>query len=195
MGGMEVSIMDLRNKRVLFLGSSVTYGYRDSGISFADYMVKHCGLVMVKEAVCGTTLADIAENSYVSRLKRLDPGQNFDLAICQLSTNDAALSLPREQTEKAIRDIIAYVRHTFDCPVMFYTGTYFESENYANLVALLLSLQKELDYYVLDLWNDPDMRAIPPKDYALYMADPIHPNLLGYEQWWLPKFIDFCQNI
>ena len=187
--------MDLRNKRVLFLGSSVTYGYRDSGISFADYMAKHCGLVMVKEAVPGTTLADIAENSYVSRLKRVDTEQKFDLFICQLSTNDAALSLPPEQTEKAIRDIIAYVRRTFDCPIMFYTGTYFESENYANLVALRLSLQKELDFYVLDLWHDSDMRAISPEDYSRYMADPIHPNLLGYEQWWLPKFISFCQGI
>lgn len=187
--------MDLRDKRVLFLGSSVTYGYRDSGISFADYMVKHCGLVMVKEAVPGTTLADIGDQSYVARLKRIDAQQKFDLFICQLSTNDAALSLPPEQTEKAIRDIIAYVRHTFDCPVMFYTGTYFESQNYANLVTLLLSLQKELDFYVLDLWNDPDMRAISAEDYARFMADPIHPNLLGYEHWWLPKFIDLCQAI
>lgn len=187
--------MDLRDKRVLFLGSSVTYGYRDSGISFADYMVTHCGLIMVKEAVPGTTLADVGDQSYVARLKRIDAQQKFDLFICQLSTNDAALSLPSVQTEKAIRDIIAYVRRTFDCPIMFYTGTYFESENYAKLVSLLRSLQKELGVFVLDLYNDPEMRAISPEDYARYMADPIHPNLLGYEQWWLPKFIGFCQNI
>lgn len=187
--------MELTNKRVLFLGSSVTYGYRDSGISFAEYMAEACGLIMVKEAVPGTTLADIAQSSYVSRLKRLDTHQSFDLVICQLSTNDAALSLPPVQTEQAIRDIVAYVRQTFDCPITFYTGTYFESEQYARLVELLHSLGNELDFSVLDLWNDPEMRAVSAKDYALYMADPIHPTLTGYKQWWLPKFIAFCRGI
>lgn len=187
--------MELHNKRVLFLGSSVTYGYRDTGISFADYMEKQCGLVMVKEAVPGTTLADIGDQSYVARLERMDTQQKFDLFICQLSTNDAALALPTEQTEQAIREIIAYVRSTFACPIMFYTGTYFESDNYANLVTLLLCLQKELGFFVLDLWNDPEMRAISPEDYARYMADPIHPTLTGYEQWWTPKFILGCEQI
>lgn len=187
--------MDLQNKRVLFLGSSVTYGYRDSGISFANYMAEKCGLIMIKEAVPGTTLADVAENSYVSRLKRIDTAQSLDLAICQLSTNDAALSLPLEQTEQAIRAITAYVRQTFGCPIAFYTGTYYASEHYARLVELLLALSAELDFPVLDLWSDPDMRAITPEKYRSFMADPIHPNLLGYEQWWTPKFISFCESI
>ena len=187
--------MELYNKRVLFLGSSVTYGYRDSGVSFADYMAERCGLVMVKEAVIGTTLADIADNSYVSRLKRVDTAQGFDLVICQLSTNDASLALPLTQTEQAIRDILDYIKHTFGCPVIFYTGTYYPSEQYASMVTMLLSLRKELGFYVLDLWNDPEMRAVTPEEYARYMADPIHPNLLGYEQWWTPKFIEFCNNI
>lgn len=187
--------MQLSGKRVLFLGSSVTCGYRDSGISFADYMAQACDFTMVKEAVPGTTLADVSESSYVSRLKRLDTHQSFDLVICQLSTNDAALSLPPVQTEQAIRDIVAYVRQTFDCPITFYTGTYYASEHYARLVELLNCLGNELDFSVLDLWNDDDMRAISPEDYARYMADPIHPNLLGYKQWWLPKFIAFCQKI
>ena len=49
--------MELKDKTVLFLGSSVTYGSASGGVSFADLMVKECGIKMIKEAVSGTTLA------------------------------------------------------------------------------------------------------------------------------------------
>lgn len=82
--------MILRGKNILFLGSSVTYGSASGGVSFADIMSQCCGFQYVKEAVSGTTLADINENSYVSRLKNIDKSSKFDLFICQLSTNDAS---------------------------------------------------------------------------------------------------------
>lgn len=63
--------MNLNGKTVLFLGSSVTYGSVANGISFADIMAEECGINCIKEAVSGTTLADINDNSYVSRLKKL----------------------------------------------------------------------------------------------------------------------------
>lgn len=81
--------MELTGKTVIFLGSSVTYGSASGGISFADMMAKELNFHCIKEAVSGTTLADLDETSYVSRLKRLDPATKADLLICQLSTNDA----------------------------------------------------------------------------------------------------------
>ena len=62
--------MVLKGKTVLFLGSSVTYGSAAGGVSFADMMAETCGIKMIKEAVSGTTLADINDQSYVSRLKK-----------------------------------------------------------------------------------------------------------------------------
>ena len=64
--------MELKGKNILFLGSSVTYGSASGGISFVDLMAERCKSNCIKEAVSGTTLADINEDSYVSRLKRVD---------------------------------------------------------------------------------------------------------------------------
>ena len=44
----------ITNKTIIFLGSSVTYGYGSMGVSFADYLEKTDGIHAVKEAVSGT---------------------------------------------------------------------------------------------------------------------------------------------
>lgn len=186
--------MELKGKTLLFLGSSVTYGSASGGISFADLMAEQCGSTMIKEAVSGTTLADINEQSYVSRLKRIDKDIRIDLFICQLSTNDASLGIALNEVETAIREILTYVTGTFACPILFYTGTRFESERYGDMVKLLWRLQGEYGFYILDLWNDPEMSAVSGDDHRRYMADPIHPNIVGYREWWTPKFITFCRS-
>lgn len=189
--------MILENKTVLFLGSSVTYGCGISGVSFADIMVEACGIQAIKEAVCGTTLADIDSQSYVARLKAIDKSTKVDLFICQLSTNDAspAQNIELSQTETAIRFILGYVKNTFACPIVFYTGTYFENEKYGRLVELLYRLQKEYEFHILDLYHDEDMLAVSKEDYQQYMIDPVHPTRKGYKVWWTPKFIDFCEKL
>ena len=187
--------MELKGKNVLFLGSSVTYGYAADGVSFADLMVETCGINCIKEAVSGTTLADIDENSYVSRLKKVDKNTKVDLFICQLSTNDSSKKIPLEDTEKAIRFIVSYVSETFNCPIAFYTNTYIESPGYKNMVDLLYALQKEFEFGVLDLYNDEEMRNVSTDYYTRYMKDRIHPTLAGYKEWWLPKFISFCEQL
>ena len=186
--------MKLYGKTVLFLGSSVTYGSAAGGVSFADLMAENCGIVCIKEAVSGTTLADISRKSYVARLKKMNADTKVGLFICQLSTNDAAKKIPLQKTEEAIRFILQYVKETFSCPILFYTGTYFESEAYENMIRLLHSLQKEYEFYILDLFNDEKMRAIDSALYKKYMHDPVHPTLAGYKEWWTPQFIDFCEK-
>ena len=94
--------VDLKGKTVLFLGSSVTYGAASGGVSFVEFAAKKCGFNYVKEAVSGTTLADIDESSYVSRLKRIDKKLKVDLVVCQLSTNDSYRGVPLEKTKEAI---------------------------------------------------------------------------------------------
>lgn len=79
----------IKDKTVIFLGSSVTYGYGSMGVSFADYLEKTDGIHAIKEAVSGTTLVDIKDNSYVSRMKTIDKNIKADAFVCQLSTNDA----------------------------------------------------------------------------------------------------------
>lgn len=187
--------MNLQNKTVLFLGSSVTYGSAADGVSFADIMGEVCGINYIKEAISGTTLADIDNSSYVARLKKIDKIV-VDLFICQLSTNDASSrNIELCKTEEAIRFILEYVKNTFDCPIVFYTGTYFENEKYKKMVNLLYDLHKEYDFYILDLFNDKEMLAVSKEDYQRYMSDPVHPTITGYREWWTPKFINFCTQL
>jgi lysophospholipase L1-like esterase len=154
-----------------------------------------CGADCVKEAVSGTTLADIGAKSYVSRLKAKGAALRPDLFVCQLSTNDATRGIAIGEVECAIRTIVEYVAATFACPIVFYTGTYFESAAYAEMVALLYRLQEEYRFAILDLYHDEDMRGVSQEDYERYMRDPIHPTLVGYRAWWTPKFIAFFERL
>ena len=187
--------MELKNKTVIFLGSSVTYGSAAGGVSFVDILEDRCGINCIKDAVSGTTLVDINEKSYVSRLKLIDTTLNPDLFVCQLSTNDAMKGMDINEIEKAICFILNYVKTTFCCPIVFYTGTYFKSDTYLKMIDLLYKLKEKYDFYILDLYHDKDMLCVSAADYARYMKDKIHPTLLGYQEWWVPKFISFLNQL
>ena len=193
----------LRGKRMIFLGSSVTLGAASLGISFADYLEKMDGIEMIKEAVSGTTLvtgSNTDSTSYIPRMKTIDPDYQADCFVCQLSTNDATQGKPfgtvsdsfdpesfrTETIAGAIEYIIAYAKKTWGCPVVFYTGTKYESDAYGKMVCLLQKIQAKWDIGVIDMWNDPGMQAVSKKDYRLYMADGIHPTQAGYLLWWTP---------
>lgn len=192
----------LKGKTVIFLGSSVTYGFGSKGESFVEYFEKQYGVNAVKEAVSGTTLADISEKSYVSRLKKIDTSIKADAFVCQLSTNDAAKNIPLGETGAcgsydtstvagAIEYIIDYVKSAFNCPVIFYTGTKYDSENYEQMVSLLHEIAVKHGVGVIDLWNSPVMNAVSEEDYKLYMTDPIHPSRAGYRDWWTPVMAEY----
>ena len=192
----------LNGKTIVFLGSSVTVGSAAESESFVEFMEKRDGINPIKEAVSGTTLVDNGDKSYISRLKKMDTEIQPDAFVCQLSTNDATRKLTlgdiAEGTDPdsfdtdtitgALEYIISYARETWDCPVIFYTGTKYNSQAYEAMVSRLLELQEKWNIVVIDLWNDPDMNAVSEEDYKLYMFDSIHPTRAGYRDWWTPKF-------
>lgn len=192
----------LQGKTVLFLGSSVTYGSAAKGESFVDFLEKKDGITAVKEAVSGTTLTDTGDDSYVARIKTMDTSLEADAFVCQLSTNDASKNKPLGTVDDhydidafdtktvagAIEYITAYAYRTWGCPVIFYTGTKYDSRNYEKMIDLLYELQQKWQFTVLDLWHDEDMNRVTKKEYRLYMANGIHPTRAGYRDWWLPKF-------
>lgn len=198
----------LRGKTIIFLGSSVTYGYGSMGVSFADFLEKTDGITAVKEAVSGTTLADLKSNSYVSRMKTIDRDINADAFVCQLSTNDAAKEIPLGEISAgtdmndfdtstvagAIEHIIAYARETWGCPVVFYTQAKYDSEYYDKMVKLLSEIQQKWNITVIDLWNDGEINNITDEERKLYLVDHIHPTKAGYKDWWLPKIQDELQK-
>ena len=192
----------IKDKTVIFLGSSVTYGYGSMGVSFADFLEKTDGINVIKEAVSGTTLVDIKDNSYVSRMKTIDKNIKADAFVCQLSTNDATKEMPLGKISEsydinnfdiqtiagAIEYIIAYAKTTWDCPVIFYTQAKYDSEHYAKMVDLLLEIQDKWDITVIDFWNDTEINDITEEQRKIYLIDHIHPTKAGYKEWWLPKF-------
>ena len=192
----------IKDKTVIFLGSSVTYGYGSMGVSFADFLEKTDGIIAIKEAVSGTTLVDVKDNSYVSRMKTIDKNIKADAFVCQLSTNDATKEMPLGEISEsydmndfdtqtiagAIEYIIAYAKGTWNCPVVFYTQAKYDSNHYAKMVNLLLEIQKKWDITVIDFWNDVEINNITEEQRKIYLIDHIHPTKAGYKEWWLPKF-------
>lgn len=200
----------LRGKSILFLGSSVTNGDAAQDTSFADYIGKLDGVKVTKKAVGGTTLVDefsifawIGKGdgiSYVSRLKGVDKNENFEAVVVQLSTNDATMSKPLGELSPsvnmsdfdtktitgAMEYIIAYVKETWGCPVIFYTGAYFEDEGYSAMVGRLHEVQNKWGIGVIDLYSDAEFNDIDAEQYDFYMFDKIHPTKAGYLEWWTP---------
>lgn len=187
----------LAGKKIAFLGSSVTEGSRSKGVSFVEYLCKRNECTYVKEAVSGTTLVDNGEKSYVQRINNISTTDQFDLFVCQLSTNDASQGLPLGEISDsqkledfdtstvigAMEYVICYAKQTWNCPVIFYAGTKYESTEYEKMVAALYELQEKWGIGILDLWSGLDVN-IP--NYNLYMADSIHPTQAGYLEWWTP---------
>ena len=201
----------LTGKTVLFLGSSVTYGAAAEGQSFVELFETLDGVNAIKEAKSGTTLVDKTSalaliafgdgDSYVKRLKALDPNTQIDCVVVQLSTNDATMKLPLGEVSAsralsafdtktvtgAMEWITRYAQDTWDCPVVFYTGSYYDSAEYAAMVDRLYDLQNKWGVGVSDLYTDEAFNDIDAETYDLYMYDPIHPTKAGYLEWWFPK--------
>ncbi len=201
----------LSGKTIIFLGSSVTFGAAAEGQSFVELFETLDGVNAVKEAKSGTTLVDKTSvlalaafgdgDSYIKRMKKLDTNLQADCMVCQLSTNDATMKLPIGEIASgkelasfdtstitgAMEYIIRYSQDTWDCPVVFYTGSYYESEEYNAMVNRLHELQNKWNIQIIDLYTDKEFNDIDEEIYNLYMFDPIHPTKAGYVHWWMPK--------
>lgn len=191
----------LKEKKVAVLGSSVAFGAAADGNSIGEYLKQRFDVELYKEAVSSTTLADIMPWSYVRRIRKLNKDVDYDLFICQLSTNDATLkvklgeisdgedidALDLKTASGALEYIILYARENFDCPIVFFTGSHFESDAYDAMVKRLYELKDKYEIGILDLWNDETFNTLREEDRNLYMKDKIHPTKAGYRDWWCPE--------
>lgn len=193
----------LKDKNVCILGSSVVYGMYSNQDSIGEYLEKRFGCNLTKEAVSGTTLVDQDEKSYISRMKNnLSTEDTYDLFICQLSTNDATTGQPigdivnstnlddfdTSTITGAISYIVCYAEQNWNCQVVFFTGSYYEDENYDAMVDRLYELQEIYNFEIIDLYTNEDFNNVSDEAYVIYMADEIHPTRAGYRDWWGPEF-------
>lgn len=198
----ELEDSPLKDKNVLFLGSSVTNGRAALYNSIPEYVSKRFNCGYQKEAVDGTTLTDTGKTSYVQRLlNNVDTNEKFDLVVVQLSTNDASKEKPLGEITDgedlnlfdtstitgAMEYIISYVKQTWDCPVVFYTNAKYDSDAYQKMVDRLYELKDKWNIGILDLWSDETFNNINDEQRSLYMYDSIHPTMAGYRDWWGPR--------
>ncbi len=201
----------LSGKTIVWLGSSVTFG--DNGYSMAEAIDdKHSALNTYKYAISGTMLTNVSDSSYVARMKEIDPNMEIDLFVVQLSTNDATNGQPLGDVSDstaigdfddttvtgAMEEIIAYVKETWKCPIVFYTGTYYESDEYQAMVDRTHELKDKWGIELVDLWNNENLKSMCTSgEISSYMKikygteeemDPIHPNATGYQELWAPEF-------
>lgn len=211
----EIADSPLEGKVIFWLGSSVTEGASSGQESMADFLAKKHGAQCIKEAVSGTTLANRASSSYVSRLNQYLASDervgHVDAFICQLSTNDKgfpdgfgvvtpadvrdAAAFDTATTFGAMEYIIATAKDTWDCPVYFYTNPPMGDENYETMVQSLEEIAEKWGVTIIDLYRDQAFNDISEEERALYMADSIHPTKAGYREWWLPKFEETLSGI
>lgn len=192
----------LAGRNICVLGSSVVFGSASMELGVGEFLAARFDCDLTKEAVGGTTLVDNGKNSYVQRLQdNIDPNAEYALFVCQLSTNDATMKKPLGEISSgtvledfdtatvtgAMEYIICYAQQTWGCPVVFFTGSHYDSAEYDAMVARLLELQEKWGIGVLNLWTDDDFNNISDVERGLYMADRIHPTRAGYRDWWGPE--------
>ncbi len=211
---------DMSGKKYYVLGSSVSYGSANGGVSFAEGIKEEFGCTVEKQTVSGTTLRDLSGTldpssgaSYVDRMTYFATDVAPDAIIVQLSTNDATQGfgtdnvLLGKMTESGIKEcslenfdikttvgameyIISYAKEHWDCEVIFYTNPKFENANYAKLVDVLYELQAKWGITVIDFYNYTGMTPLSAFELVGYMSDSIHPNHAGYN-WMAEVFCDY----
>ncbi len=201
-------IIAQQKPNLYFLGSSVTYGSANNGVSFVEKIQSKLGYTCVKQAVSGTTLVDNGSDSYIQRMKNnILSTENVDHLVVQLSTNDVTQNKPFGELSSgtelssfntatvigAIEYIIAYAKQTWDCEVSFYTNPDFNNVSYKALISELYKVQKKWGIGILDFYNYVDMQALDSNTLSGYMSDAIHPNDNGYV-WMSGVFSEYLQN-
>ncbi len=199
----------LAGEKICVLGSSIVDGVAARHHAVAEYFAARFDCDYTKEAVIGTTLADTKKNSYVARIRKLDPEEPYKLLLCQLATNDATKGsvlgeisqgqdFDTSTTTGAIEYIICYARQTWDCPVVFFTNTRFDSPEYDAMVKRLYELQEKYGIGIIDLWQE-DINNISDEQRKVYLFNSIHPTMAGYRDWWGPEmerqFLSYWKEI
>lgn len=189
----------LYGKRILFLGSSVTFGFGALAESFVDDLWKKDGVIATKDAENGTTLVAkdryYPGDSYVARFKEDLNKKAPAVFVLQLSTNDAQTkqrlgkikkadqNFDRQTITGALEYIIASAKAKWHCPILLFTNPDFGNPLYKQMVQQAEKLKQKYGFALLNLFKE-----LPPSRPSLCMADAIHPTRAGYLKKWTPLF-------
>lgn len=199
----QTSVHPLYGKTVYHLGSSISYGYANSGVSFAEQIAELTGGKCVKETVSGTTLSSAKGNSYVERWAKFKFDDAPAFLMLQLSTNDftqggiqngtvtsATSGFDTTTVAGAIEYIISETKKKSpDTQVVVYTcavkpgwGT---KTAYGGFISIELNLiRQKWGIAVVDLFNAQTVNT------TSWMSDDIHPLGTQYANLFTPQMIN-----
>lgn len=196
----------LYGKTVYHLGSSISYGYSNGGVSFADQIKELTGSKLNKQTESGTKLAMQSEgdNSYASRFARFPFNDNPAFLVLQLSTNDfnggitlgtvgtATDGFDKTTTAGAMEYIISETKKKSpDTQIVIYScavkdGWKNGHADYSRFATIeLQKLQAKWGVTVVDLYGADKIFA-----EGMIMSDDIHPNKQGYAALFTPTLIN-----
>ena len=140
----------LKDKKVIWLGSSLSSGPRTQSTPLSAYMEAMYGTKTAADlSVYGSPLTDIVQNSGIARLRRLaSENTEADLLICELdesclkdrgevSRDQDRFSLDTKTGFGAMQYIISFTREMFRCPVFFWTSFRDPSGTFAEKAAVI----------------------------------------------------------
>lgn len=193
----------LYGKTVYHLGSSISYGYSNNGVSFAEQIASLTGSNYVKQTVSGTTLSTVYADSYVERWANFTFDDAPEFLVLQLSTNDftrggidlgsvttAQSGFDTKTATGAIEHIIAETKKKSpDTQVVIYTcavkSGWGARQQYAGFINTnLRMLREKWGVTVVDLFNAQTVNT------TAWMSDDIHPNGAQYANLFTVRMIN-----
>ena len=203
--------MELKGKKIVFLGDSITEGHGTTGKSarFPELIEKREGILAVNLGIGGTRIAkqpgdDVRKDrDYCSRTGSVDT--DADVIVVFGGTNDfghgfAPIGKPEDRDENTFIGALhllfsSLITRCPDAVIVVMTPLHRLNEDDAHgdvkpeavlPLSGYVSLIKEIaGYYslpVLDLWSVSGMQPKIPVIRERYMPDGLHPNDRGHER-------------
>ena len=155
------------NTDIIAFGDSLTYGYgADEDKSYPAYLSQMIGRDVINLGVSGDTSA-----MGLDRIKEIDRYSPY-MVLIEFSANDLFRKIPRDITEKNLKQIVQYVQKTGAIAVLVDTGGAYPMEGYTKI-------QKQIAKEYNALFISGIMDGIYNKKSL--KSDQIHPNNEGYK--------------
>ncbi len=203
--------MDLRGKKINFLGDSITQGH-GTDYRFDQMIADETGAICRNYGIGGTRIArnrkpsdePIFDRYFESRVDEMDP--DADIIVVFGGTNDfghgdAQPGMMSDRTPDTFYGgMHCLINHLIEryptSEIVFITPFHrlFEENpagdgfkqpgTYAPLKLYVDIIREVCEYYsipVVDLWKNSGIQPAVPKIRELYMPDGLHPNRAGHE--------------
>lgn len=194
--------MELKNKKIHFLGDSITFGYGLANYKtdrFSSLVEKNTGALTVNYGVSGSSIAlDLnraVEDCFVTRQKEMEG--NADIVVIFGGTNDfghgmAPLGTLSDEDYTTFYGALhtlyrAVIKDNPHAIVVVITPLHraYETRNnrgesLKQYVEIIREVAKSYSFPILDLFDEYGVDVTNPAEIKRYLPDGLHPNETGH---------------